>query len=221
MSLSLAAALAEAPLIAILRGLAPPDAAALGEALVAAGVRALEVPLNSPEPLESIRILHACLEGRAVVGAGTVLSVGDVDAIAAAGARFAVAPNTVAEVIARCRVAGLEPIPGFATPTEAFAAIAAGATRLKLFPASTHGPGHLKALREVLPTGVEVFAVGGIEPRDLSVWRDAGAAGVGVGGSIYHGGQSAEDAGMRARAFIEQTRKVWGGAKPGPVEQLK
>lgn len=209
MTLSLETALADVPVIAILRGLTPPDAPAIGEALVQAGVRVVEVPLNSPEPFESIRILSDSLAGRAVVGAGTVLDPGEVDAIAAVGARIAVAPNTNTNVIERCRALGLEPIPGVGTATEAFTAIKAGAKYLKLFPASSYGPEHLRALREVLPIRTEVFAVGGVGPSELMLWRKAGAAGVGVGGNIYRAGATAEDVAVHARAFIEQAREVW------------
>lgn len=209
MTLSLDSALAEVPVFAILRGLTPTEAPAIGEVLVEAGVRVLEVTLNSPEPCESIRILSDSLAGRAIVGAGTVLTTGNVDAIVAAGARFAVAPNTLADIIKQCRAAGIEPIPGIATATEAFTAIAAGATRLKLFPASTYGPGHLKALRDVLPTNVEVFAVGGVGEKDLAGWYAAGAAGVGAGGNIYRARDSSRDVGARAKLFIEQARNIW------------
>lgn len=209
MTLSLETALAQAPVIVILRGLTPPDAPAIGEALVQAGVRVVEVPLNSPEPFESIRILSDSLAGRAVVGAGTVLDAGEVDTIAAAGARIAVAPNTDTDVIGRCRALGLEPIPGVGTATEAFTAIKAGATRLKLFPASSFGPAHLRALREVLPIGTEVFAVGGVGPGELMLWRKAGAAGVGAGSNIYRAGAAVEDVAVRAHTFIEQAREVW------------
>lgn len=214
MTLSLDAALADVPVIAILRGLTPSDAEAIGEVLVEAGVRVLEVPLNSPEPLESIRILSKLLAGRAVVGAGTVLDTRSVDAIAAAGARFAVAPNTVVDVIERCRAVGLEPIPGVGTATEAFAAITAGASRLKLFPASTYGPGHLKALRDVLPVDVEVFAVGGVGAGNLADWHGAGAAGVGAGGSLYRAGVPAPEVGECAAGFIEQARLTWQALPP-------
>jgi len=208
-TLSLETALAEAPVIVILRGLTPPEASVIGEALVQAGVRVVEVPLNSPEPFESIRILSESLAGRAVVGAGTVLDPGEVDTAAAAGARIVVAPNTDAAVIGRCRALGLEPIPGVGTATEAFTAIKAGATRLKLFPASSYGPAHLRALCEVLPIRTEVFAVGGIGPGELMLWHDAGAAGVGAGSNIYRAGAIAADVAAHARAFIEQAREVW------------
>jgi 2-dehydro-3-deoxyphosphogalactonate aldolase len=194
--------LADAGLIAILRGLPPADAEAVGEALVRAGLRAIEVPLNSPEPLESIRRLAARFGHAALIGAGTVLSPAEVVDVAAAGARFIVAPNCDAAVIAAARAAGLQSAPGVFTPTEAFAALAAGADALKLFPAELASPASLRALRAVLPAGTAMFPVGGIAAEGFAAWRAAGAAGFGLGSSLYRAGDSAVDVGARAAALV-------------------
>lgn len=209
MTHTLADALADTPIIAILRGLTPDEAASVGAAVVVAGVRALEVPLNSPEPFASIRHLADAVGDRAAVGAGTVLRAADVDASRDAGGGFVVAPNTDAAVIVRARALGLTPTPGVATATEAFTAIAAGATRLKLFPASTYGPGHMKALCAVLPAHVAVYAVGGVSVDELGAWRDAGAAGVGVGSEVFKPGMSASEVGARAAVFVARARETW------------
>jgi len=198
-----------APIIAILRGIAPDQAVAVGEALVRAGVRCIEVPLNSPQPLESIGRLRAAVDENVLIGAGTVLTPAEVDAVAAAGARFMVAPNTDAPVIARALERGLDALPGFFTATEAFAAVAAGARHLKLFPAASAGPKHLAALRDVLPREVRFWAVGGIDDGNLAEWLARGAAGVGVGGSVFRPGMTAQQSGERARELVA----VWRGIR--------
>lgn len=190
------------PIVAILRGIRPEEAVAVGAALVAAGVRLIEVPLNSPDPLDSIRHLVGAFGGEALIGAGTVLSPDAVDAVADAGGRLMVTPNTNAGLIARAIARGLEPMPGFATPSEAFVAIDAGASRIKLFPASTFSTDYLTAIREVLPREVGVWAVGGTGAANLGEWMAAGAAGIGVGGALYRPGDTAEMVGERARALV-------------------
>ncbi|HTK36051.1 MAG TPA: 2-dehydro-3-deoxy-6-phosphogalactonate aldolase [Caulobacteraceae bacterium] len=198
-------ALGETPLVAILRGVRPEEILAIADALHAAGIRVVEVPLNSPDPLESISRLKA-YEARLVHGAGTVLRPGAVDAVAQAGGRLVVSPNTDAGVIRRAVERGLAPMPGFASATEAFAAIEAGAKYLKLFPASTYGPGHLKALSAVLPPEAVVQPVGGIGPKDMAVWWEAGARGFGLGSDLYKPGFTAEQVHARAVKAVAAVR---------------
>jgi 2-dehydro-3-deoxyphosphogalactonate aldolase len=199
-------ALAECPLVAILRGVAPEEIIAHGEALLAGGVRAVEIPLNSPRPLESIGRAVAELGDRMAVGAGTVLTNAAVDEVSAAGALFVVSPNTDTGVIARTVQLGLSPLPGFATPSEAFAAIGAGARLLKLFPASTYGPGHLKALKAVLPPEVRLYPVGGVGPAQMAAWREAGAVGFGLGSELYRAGQPPEETFQNAKVCVAAAR---------------
>ncbi|OYX36517.1 MAG: 2-dehydro-3-deoxy-6-phosphogalactonate aldolase [Caulobacterales bacterium 32-69-10] len=180
-------ALAQMPIIAILRGVKPDEILAVAEALYSAGVRVLEVPLNSPEPLDSIARLKA-MTGRVVYGAGTVLGPGAVDAVAQAGGKLIVSPNTDPAVIRHAVECGMVPMPGFASATEAFCALAAGARYLKLFPASTYGPRHLKALKAVLPAEAVVQPVGGVRLDEMPAWWAAGARGFGLGGSLYKPG---------------------------------
>lgn len=194
------------PLIAILRGLEPDEAVAVGEAIVAAGFVCLEVPLNSPRPLESIRRLRDALDGRAMVGAGTVLTADAARAVADAGGQIIISPNTNPEVIRAAKAMGLLSIPGFFTPSEAFAALDAGADALKLFPAEVAGPAGLKAVRAVLPADTRVYAVGGVDPASVSTWRSAGASGFGIGSAIFKAGKSAEDVGISAAAFVAAWR---------------
>jgi 2-dehydro-3-deoxyphosphogalactonate aldolase len=200
-------ALAETPLVAILRGVKPDEILAIAEALHSAGVRVVEVPLNSPDPLESISRLRA-FEGRLIHGAGTVLRPGGVDAVAQAGGKLVVSPNTDASVIRRAIEKGLVPLPGFASPSEAFCAIEAGAWRLKLFPASTYGVGHLKAVNEVLPPEAVVLPVGGVKPEDMAGWWAAGARGFGLGSNLYKPGFSAEEVHARAEPAVAAVRKL-------------
>ncbi|MBA15475.1 MAG: 2-dehydro-3-deoxy-6-phosphogalactonate aldolase [Sphingomonas sp.] len=196
-------AFARCPLIAILRGLTPGEAIDIGDALVDAGIAIIEVPLNSPDPLESIALLADRFAGRAVIGAGTVLSVADVHAVAAAGGQLIVSPNTDAAVIRATVEAGLTSAPGYYTASEAFAAIAAGAHALKLFPADGAVPAMLKAQRAVLPPSTPVVAVGGITPDNMAVWRAAGADGFGLGSNLYRPGKSAADVATDARRYLE------------------
>ena len=190
------------PLIAILRGLTPDEAVAVGEAIVAAGFTCLEVPLNSPEPLESIRRLRQTLDGRALVGAGTVLNVQAARGVADVGGQLIISPNTNTDVIRETKALGLLSLPGFFTPSEAFAALDAGADALKLFPAEVAGPKGLKAVRAVLPAATRVYAVGGVDPDSMAQWRTAGASGFGIGSAVFKPGQSPDQVGRQAQAFV-------------------
>ena len=190
------------PLVAILRGLTPDESVEVGEALVAAGFRCLEVPLNSPSPLDSIRRLRQALGERAIVGAGTVLSAGAVREVASAGGQIIISPNTNPAVIAETKAAGLISFPAFFTPSEAFTAIDAGADALKLFPADTAGPATLKAMKAVLPPATPVFPVGGVEPGNVAAWRTAGADGFGLGSGLYKPGRSVAEVRAVADAFV-------------------
>jgi 2-dehydro-3-deoxyphosphogalactonate aldolase len=201
-------ALAASPIVAIVRGITPDEALGVAEAYYEAGLRAVEVPLNSPEPLESIRRLAKAFGDRMVVGAGTVLDPAAVDAVAAAGGTLIVSPNTRADVIARTVQLGLAPAPGFATASEAFTAIDAGARHLKLFPASTYGPGHVRQLKAVLPPAVTVWAVGGVKPEAMQDWWAAGCRGYGLGSELYKPGQSVEDSYEKARQAVEAAARL-------------
>lgn len=199
-------ALGELPLVAILRGITPEEALPVGEALVAAGFRLIEVPLNSPRPLDSIARLSAALRGQAIVGAGTVLSMANVGAVADAGGQLIVSPNSNAEVIAETKRRGLWSIPGFFTATEAFSAIEAGADALKLFPAEAASPAVVKALRAVLPRTVPLLAVGGVSPESMAPWLAAGTSGFGIGSSLYRPGRSPAQVGAEAARFVAAFR---------------
>jgi 2-dehydro-3-deoxyphosphogalactonate aldolase len=194
------------PLIAILRGVTPQEVLPIVDILVEEGIRIVEVPLNSPAPLESIALIAQQFGDVVVTGAGTVLDASSVDAVASAGGEIIVAPNCDAEVIARARILGLEPFPGVATPTEAFAAIRASAQCLKLFPAEGLGPGILKAWRSVLPPEVMLIPVGGVTPANLAAFRSAGATAFGVGSSLYKAGASIDDVRKAARQFVAAER---------------
>ena len=195
-------ALAACPVVAILRGIRPEEVEAHAEALLAAGIRALETPLNSPSPLDSVARLARGFGDRALVGAGTVLTAAEVEAVAAAGGRLVVSPDMNPEVVTRTLALGLASAPGVATATEALAAVRLGARHLKLFPAATYGPGHLKQLSAVLPAGVSVLAVGGVGPGDMAAWKAAGAAGFGVGSELYRPGQAPSVTAEKARAVV-------------------
>ena len=201
-------------LVAILRGVVPERVVEIGDVLYDAGIRAIEVPLNSPEPFTSIAKL-ASHRADWTVGAGTVLSVDDARRAYAAGARLILAPNVDAEVV-RCGLAlGLQVMPGIATATEAFAALAAGARQLKLFPAVTYGARHLEALRAVLPGDVRVFPVGGIGGPDIARWLQAGAAGFGFGSELFRPTYSIADIGRRARDIVLALRDARRDARAG------
>ena len=194
------------PLIAILRGLTPAEAPAVGDALLDAGFRVLEVPLNSPDPLASIAALAGRHGGRALVGAGTVSTTAQVAEVAAAGGRLIVMPHADGAVVRAAKAAGLWCVPGAATPTEAFAALAAGADALKLFPAELLTPPVLKALRAVLPREVKLLPVGGITPQNLPAYVAAGAGGFGLGSALYKPGDTAQQVAANARTFVAAWR---------------
>jgi 2-dehydro-3-deoxyphosphogalactonate aldolase len=196
------AAFKRCPLVAILRGVSPNEVVDIGAALLDAGFSLIEVPLNSPDPLDSIARLAKAFADRAVIGAGTVLRKEEVAAVQGAGGTMIVSPNANVEVIAATASAGLVSLPGIATPTEAFAALDAGATALKLFPAEAASPAVLKAMRAVLPVGVRVLPVGGITPDNLASWLNAGAAGFGLGSALYTPGLSPDQVAISARKFI-------------------
>jgi len=194
------------PLVAILRGLTPQRAPETGAALFAAGFRVIEVPLNSPQPLESIKLLAQAHGAACLVGAGTVLGVAEVEAVHAAGGRLVVAPNCDARVIRRALELGMRVMPGIATATEAFAALECGATELKLFPAATYGPRHLKALKSVLPKHVKVYPVGGIGSQDIAAWLESGADGFGFGSELFTPAYTLAELTKRAQSLIEALR---------------
>lgn len=200
------ALLRECPLVAILRGITPAEAEAIGEALVAAGIRIIEVPLNSPDPLASIEALSMRLGDRAMIGAGTVTMPAEVANVRQAGGTLIVSPNVDEAVIAETVAAGLVSLPGFVTPSEAFTALHAGAHALKLFPAEGTQPATLKAIRAVLPPETRVLPVGGITPKVLPSWLDAGAAGFGLGSALYRRGDAAADVADRAAKFVAVLR---------------
>jgi 2-dehydro-3-deoxyphosphogalactonate aldolase len=194
--------LARCPLVAILRGVRPEEVEAIGDALLAEGIAIIEVPLNSPEPIESIRRLATRCGDRALVGAGTVLDPADCARIAAAGGKLVVTPHADPEVVRAAKAAGMLAVPGFMTPAEAFALLRAGADGLKLFPAEAASPAVVKALLAVLPKGTAILPVGGIEAGNMAPWRAAGAAGFGIGSAIYRPGDTAEVVARKARALV-------------------
>lgn len=198
----LAAGLQQLPLVAILRGLTPTEAPAIGQALVSTGFVLLEVPLNSPQPLQSIATL-AAQHPDLLIGAGTVMGAADVRNVHAAGGRLIISPHFDAEVVHEALRLGMACMPGVATPSEAFAALKAGAHALKLFPAEMIGPAVVKALRAVLPASVPLLPVGGVSPDNMAAYRQAGATGFGIGSALYKPGQSAAQIAAVAAQFIE------------------
>jgi 2-dehydro-3-deoxyphosphogalactonate aldolase len=200
--------LQQLPLVAILRGIAPDEALLVGQALVDAGFRLLEVPLNSPQPLRSIELLAREFGADCLVGAGTVLSTAQVDEVAQAGGQLIVMPHGDVAVIRAAKARGLWCAPGVATPTEAFAALAAGADALKLFPAELFGPAVLKALRAVLPKDVSCLPVGGITPGGMAAYVAAGATGFGLGSALYKPGDGAGQVRANADAFVSAWRAL-------------
>jgi 2-dehydro-3-deoxyphosphogalactonate aldolase len=203
-----AKAFAACPLVAVLRGLTPAEAPAIGDALVDAGFTLIEVPLNSPDPFDSIALLAKRLGDRAIIGAGTVLTTDNVQRVAGAGGTLIVSPNTDTDVIRASVAAGLISLPGYYTPSEGFAALAAGAHGLKLFPAEGAAPAYLKAQRAVLPKETKVLAVGGITPETMQLWHDAGADGFGLGSNLYRTGKSAADVARDATRFVQALKEI-------------
>ena len=195
------------PLVAILRGVTPDRVVSVSDTLYAAGIRMIEVPLNSPDPFASIAALAVSKRADWLIGAGTVLTVEDARRTRHAGGDLVVTPNCDPEVISFCVQSGLKVMPGFVTPTEAFQAIKAGARQLKLFPASSFGPKHLQALRAVLPRDVEVFPVGGVGVNSIPEWLAAGAAGFGLGSELFRPEYTLADIQQRATALVEATRR--------------
>jgi 2-dehydro-3-deoxyphosphogalactonate aldolase len=193
--------------VAILRGLTPARAMEVGAALVGCGFRTMEVPLNSPEPFDTIKLLAQDYGKTCLIGAGTVLSAAEVDRVQAAGGRLIVAPNFDGEVVRRALELGMRVLPGIGTATEAFAALRAGATELKLFPASTYGSGHLRALKSVLPKHVRIFAVGGIGSQDIAEWLASGADGFGFGGELFKPAYTLAELTTRAQDLIQALRE--------------
>lgn len=202
-SIELLAQARRMPLVAILRGLLPAEAEAVGAALVESGFRTLEVPLNRPGALDCIATLARTLPADAIVGGGTMLTVADVEAVHAAGGRLMVSPNCDAAVIRRAVELGMLCAPGVATPTEAFTALQAGAHALKLFPAEMVGHGGIKALKSVVPAGTDLWPVGGITPESMAPWKKAGATGFGIGGQLFAPGTSAAEVLVRGRAYVQ------------------
>lgn len=196
-------------IVAILRGVSPDEAIAMGQALFDAGVRVVEVPLNSPAPFLSIAKLAKEFAGRMIVGAGTVLTVQDVNMLKSSGGEISVSPDCNEAVIARAVELGMVPLPGVFTPTEAFSALRAGATHLKLFPAEAASPLVIKAWKAVLPRDVKIFAVGGITPENMGEWLAAGARGFGIGSSIYKPGMGVEAVHNAASTLVS----AWNRAK--------
>lgn len=197
----LAQAMNQLPLIAILRGLTPAEAPEIGQALVDSGFAIIEVPLNSPEPLQSIKALTTCFP-QTLVGAGTVLNPQQVTDVHAAGGRLVVSPNFNAAVVSKALALGMVVLPGVATPSEAFAALEAGAHGLKLFPAEMISPSVVKALRAVLPPSTALLPVGGITPHNMAAYRSAGATGFGLGSALYAPGRNVQDVRLKAMEFV-------------------
>jgi 2-dehydro-3-deoxyphosphogalactonate aldolase len=208
--MELTAWLARCPLVAILRGVAPAEVEAIGAALIAAGIVVIEVPLNSPDPMASIAALSARFGERALIGAGTVMSAAQVAEVARAGGRLIVTPHADAAVVRAAKEHGMLASPGFFTPAEAFAMLAAGADALKLFPAEAASPAVLRALLAVLPPGTAVLPVGGMAADTLGPWRAAGAAGFGIGSALYRPG---DDAAAVARKADALSRALAAGVK--------
>jgi 2-dehydro-3-deoxyphosphogalactonate aldolase len=202
-------------LVAILRGLTPARAPEVGAALVDCGFSTIEVPLNSPEPFASIKLLSRAYGSNCLIGAGTVITVAEVERVHDAGGRLVVAPNCDGQVIRRALDLGMRVLPGIATATEAFAALRAGASELKLFPASTYGEGHLKALKSVLPDHVRIFPVGGIGSQNVAAWLASGADGCGFGGELFKPAYTLAELTRRAQELVAALHAArMGGESP-------
>lgn len=195
------------PLVAILRGLTPPEAVDIAQTLYDAGFRLIEIPLNSPQPFDSIAVVRAALPDDALVGAGTVTTLADLTRLNDIGADLVVMPHADVAVIAAAKSAGMICIPGIATPTEAYAALHAGADALKIFPAELVGPVGIKAIRTILPAGTRLFPVGGVSPETMPLFRDAGVAGFGLGSALYKPGDTVDAVADKATAFVT----AWAG----------
>ena len=193
-------------LVAILRGLTSARALEVGAALTGCGFRTIEVPLNSPDPFDTIKLLAQAHGSTSLVGAGTVLTPAEVDSVHAAGGRLVVAPNCDGDVIRRALDLGMRVLPGIATATEAFMALRHGATELKLFPASSYGAGHLKALKSVLPAHVKIYPVGGIGSQDIASWLASGADGLGFGGELFKPAYTLAELTKRAQELVQALR---------------
>jgi 2-dehydro-3-deoxyphosphogalactonate aldolase len=200
--------LGRCPLVAILRGVTPDEVVEIGAALEREGIAIIEVPLNSPRPIESIGLLAQHFGGRLLVGAGTVMTTDEVSAIAAAGGRLIVTPHATEPVVRAARAHDMLACPGCFTPTEAFAMLAAGAHGLKLFPAEAASPAVLRSLRAVLPAGTALLPVGGIDAGNMAGWRAAGAVGFGIGSAIYKPGDSAAVVAAKARRLMDAVRSA-------------
>lgn len=198
---------AECPLVGIIRGVTPAEAEAIAQALYDGGIRIIEVPLNSPDPCESIRVIAEKFGGRALVGAGTVLDPADVAKVAEAGGRLIVSPNTNVSVIEATVAANMVSSPGYFTPSEAFTAIRAGAHVIKLFPAEAASPAVVKSQKAVLPKDIPLVVVGGVTPESVPEWMASGADGFGLGGALYKAGQDAQATLDKARAFVAAARR--------------
>lgn len=201
-------ALSDMPVVAIIRGVEPEYALDIAHAIHSAGIHIIEVPLNSPKPFKSIERLSDALGEQCIIGCGTLLNVDDAEKVANAGGQIAVTPNTDPTVIKRTIELGMIPMPGWATPTEAFAAYAAGARYLKLFPGSTYGSGHVKAVRAVLPSDAKILAVGGAGTNNAAQWLAAGVDGFGIGSDIYKAGRNAEDVHQRCVDIVNAINAV-------------
>lgn len=203
-----ASAFAACPLVAILRGITPQEARAVGDVLADAGFTLIEVPLNSPDPYESIRLLSQSLSGRAMIGAGTVLTSDEVRCVSQAGGVLSVSPNVDPATIGAAVEAGMISIPGYFTASEAFAALSAGASALKLFPADGAAPEMLRAQRAVLPSSTKILAVGGVHAGNMADWRQAGADGFGLGSNLYRPGKSLPDIARDAQILVRKAKDI-------------
>ena len=197
------------PVVAIIRGVGSDEVVDVAQAIYEAGITIIEVPLNTPNAFECIARLSSSMKDKCTVGCGTLVQIGDVPKVVDAGIEIAVTPSVNSEIIEECLKRGLIPMPGWMTPTEAFAAVHAGAQYLKLFPAATVGPAHVKAVKDVLPKHIDVFAVGGVKLEELSLWKSVGVRGFGFGGEIFSPGIGAEEVHKRARNVVTKVSKVY------------